>query len=101
MAYTQQMKFEWDSAKDQANLEKHGLSFSEAKELFESGDDYLEIFDDAHSDDEERFITIGKIRRGLVVVIWTERTEDTIRIISTRWATKREKELFNEYMGQR
>ncbi len=94
------MKFEWDSTKDRANRKKHGLTFSEAKELFESGEDYLEIFDDAHSDDEERFIAIGQIRRGLVVVIWTERTEDTIRIISARWATIREKKLFHEYMGQ-
>jgi len=94
------VKFEWDSSKDRANRKKHGLAFSDAKELFESGEDYLEIFDDAHSDDEERFIAIGQIRRGLVVAIWTERTEDTIRIVSARWATKREKELFHEYMGQ-
>jgi uncharacterized DUF497 family protein len=94
------VKFEWDSAKDRANRKKHGLSFSEAKKLFESGEDFLEIFDDTHSDDEERFIAIGQIRRGLIVVIWTERTEDTIRIISARWATKREEELFHEYMRQ-
>jgi hypothetical protein len=94
------VKFEWDSAKDRANRKKHGLSFSEAKKLFESDEDFLEIFDDTHSDDEERFIAIGQIRRGLIVVIWTERTEDTIRIISARWATKREEEHFHEYMRQ-
>ena len=92
------MKFEWDSAKDKANRKKHGLGFREVKELFEYGEDYLEIFDEAHSDEEERFIAIGPIRCGLVVVIWTERTENTIRIISARWATKREKELYREHM---
>jgi uncharacterized DUF497 family protein len=49
---------------------------------FRSGDDYLVIFDDAHSDVEERFIAIGLIKRGLVLVVHTEQDDDTIRIIS-------------------
>jgi hypothetical protein len=66
----------------------------EAGTLFTSGVDYLELFDSEHSDDEERFIAIGPIRRGLVLVVWTERVEDTIRIISARWATDRERALY-------
>ena len=92
------MRFIWDPDKDAANQEKHGISFDQAKELFESKEDYLEIFDEAHSTDEERFIAIGPIRRGLVLVVWTEVDEDTVRIISARWATKQEKELYYEYM---
>jgi uncharacterized DUF497 family protein len=49
------------------------------------------LFDEAHSVDEERFIAIGPISRGVVLVVWTEQDEDTIRIISARRATKRER----------
>ncbi len=75
------MKVNWDRAKNLANQKNHGISFQEASELFTSGADYLELFDDAHSDDEDRFIAIGPIRRGLVLVVWTERDEDVVRII--------------------
>jgi uncharacterized DUF497 family protein len=47
------------------------VSFEEATELLLSGIDYLEIFDDAHSDIEDRFIAIGSISRGLILVVWT------------------------------
>ena len=91
------MEFEWDPAKDLVNRRKHGLSFKEASELFSSGLDYLEIFDESHSDDEERFIAIGPIRRGVIVVIHTEPRGETIRIINARPATKSEMELYREY----
>ena len=48
------MRFEWDPAKDETNRAKHGLSFEEATELFKSDIDYLEIYDEDHSDEEER-----------------------------------------------
>jgi uncharacterized DUF497 family protein len=98
MAYNQPVRFEWDPGKDTANQAKHGLGFEEAQQLFVSGVDYLEVFDDAHSDDEERFIAIGPIRRGVVVVVWTECADDCLRIISARWATEQEKALFRKYM---
>jgi uncharacterized protein len=91
---------EWDDAKNHANQKRHGVSFEEARELFTSGIDYLEIFDADHSDVEDRFISIGPIKRGLVLIVWTERDEDTIRLISARWATKREQALFHEYMDE-
>ena len=47
------MRFEWDDAKDRSNQTKHGLSFTEAKQLFEGNQDYLEIFDASHSDNED------------------------------------------------
>jgi uncharacterized DUF497 family protein len=94
------VNFEWDDAKALSNLNKHGVSFSEAKELFESGRDYLEIFDSAHSVSEDRFIAIGEIRRGVAVVVFTERDDDVIRIIGARFATSREKEKYSSYMDE-
>ncbi len=99
MAYTVQVKVVWDHAKNLTNKKKHGVSFEEARELFVSGIDCLEIFDEAHSELEDRFISIEPIRRGLVLVVWTERDEDVIRIISARWATPRERTLFREHFG--
>lgn len=63
------MEVEWDEAKNLANQRTHGIAFEEAAELFTSGIDYLEIFDEAHSDTEDRFIAVGPIRRGLVVIV--------------------------------
>ena len=100
MAHTLTVDFEWDDAKDLSNQRRHGLSFAEARQLFESGADYLEIFDVEHSEFEDRFITIGPIDRGLVVVVYTEREEDLIRIIGARLANKREQALYRSYMDQ-
>jgi uncharacterized DUF497 family protein len=50
------------------------------------------------SDSEDRFISIGPIRRGLVMVVWTERLDDVIRIISARWTTKHEAERCRAYL---
>lgn len=88
------MRFEWDPSKDLRNQRKHGLSFTEARQLFESGGDYLEIFDAEHSEYEDRFIAIGSIERGVAVVVFTERDEDVIRIIGARIASKREEALY-------
>ena len=94
------MDFEWDEAKDLENQRKHGLSFTEARRLFESGADYLEIFDAEHSEFEDRFIAIGPIDRGLVVVVYTEREEETVRIIGARMANKREQSLYRSQMDR-
>jgi uncharacterized protein len=91
------VKVEWDEAKNLANRRKHGLSFEEAAELFASGTDYLEIFDEDHSEFEDRFIAIGPVTRGLVLVVWTERDDDVYRIISARWANEREQALYQAY----
>ena len=55
------MEIKWDPTKNAANLAKHGLSFTEAAQLFRSDVDYLEIYDDEHSREEDRFIAIGPI----------------------------------------
>lgn len=94
------MRVAWDETKNLANQRNHGISFEEAAALFASGADYLEIFDEAHSGSEDRFIAIGPIARGVVMVVWTERDDETIRIISARWASVREQGLYRSYMDR-
>lgn len=94
------MSFDWDPVKDRANRERHGVSFDEASGLFRSGNDYLEIYDEEHSGEEDRFIGIGPIPSGVIVVIYTERSDDVIRIISARRATKKEVRLFHRYFEE-
>jgi uncharacterized DUF497 family protein len=92
------VKVTWDEVKNRENRLKHRVSFEEASELFRSGEEYLEIFDKEHSVHEDRFTAIGPIRRGLIIIIWTERDEDAIRIISARWAEEPERALYRTYL---
>ncbi|MEN8150946.1 MAG: BrnT family toxin [Planctomycetota bacterium] len=101
MAYTLVVELEWDPGKARLNEQKHGLSFEEARELFLGTADYLEIYDRTHSLDEDRFIAIGPVQRGLICVVYVERVEDRIRLISARFATRQEHRLFMEYMEGR
>lgn len=85
------MQFEWDENKNQINIKKHGVSFSEASSVF--FDENAILFDDPdHSEDEERFILIGiSEKSNLCVVCHCYRASETIiRIISARKATKKE-----------
>lgn len=91
------MEFEWDLKKEKQNLNKHGLTFKEASKLFTGRSDYLEVYDDSNSEDEDRFIAIGPIVKGLIVVVYVERDFDTLRIISARKASRVEASLFNEF----
>jgi uncharacterized protein len=85
------MVFEWDQFKAADNLKKHGVSFEEAKTVFENV--LAVIFDDeAHSIGETREIMIGHSRNNrLLLISFTERPS-VIRIISARLATRRESE---------
>lgn len=80
---------------------KHAISFAEASTLFTCGVDYLEIFDAEHSLEEERFICIGPITRGIVVIVTVDVDTDVIRIISARRATRRESRLCEQYLEER
>lgn len=60
-----------------------------------------EIFDEDSSETEDRFIAIGPVKRGLILVVWTPREDDTLRIISARWASDREQALYHFYMDER
>jgi len=94
------VRVEWDAEKAARNEKLHGVSFEEATKLFTTDAPVLEIYDIEHSDREDRYKSLGPIKRGLVLVVWTERTDDLIRIISARWATKAEQKLYNEYAEQ-
>lgn len=95
------VRFEWDEGKAASNFRKHAVSFSEACTLFTSGVDYLEIFDVEHSAEDERFICIGPIARGIVVVVTTDEDAEVIRIVSARLATRRESLLYAEFLEER
>ena len=101
MAYYMPEGFVWDLEEDSSNQGKHGVSFAEACEVFYSEADCVQIIDEAHSQVEPRYIAVGPIRRGLIVVVYAERTEDTIRIISARWAGPEERELYRSHMEQK
>ena len=82
--------FEWDENKNVINIEKHGISFEEAKTVFYDEDAWLE-YDDKHSAEEERFRLLGCSLYGIVLmVVHCVRDNDVIRIISSRKATSTE-----------
>jgi uncharacterized DUF497 family protein len=89
------LTFEWDEEKAKRNLKKHGVSFEEAKMVF--NDPFsITIPDPLHSDAEQRFIDIGNTpKRRVLVVAYTERGSN-IRIISCRKALKKEKRIYEE-----
>ena len=94
------MKFEWDEAKNQINVRKHGIAFEEAATVFYDGNAVL--FDDPdHSMDEERFLIIGiSTKERLCIVSHCYRGEDeVIRLISARKATRREAKTYYDYLG--
>lgn len=89
------MKFEWDENKAARNLSKHGISFEEAKTVF---DDplYVDFYDPDHSEDEARYLIVGASnRRRLLIMSYTERG-DSIRLISAREVTRSEQEAYEE-----
>jgi uncharacterized protein len=89
------MDFEWDPNKAEINLRKHGVSFAEAGTVF--GDELaITVPDPDHSDDENRYITVGwSNRRRLLIISHTDR-DDKIRIISARELTPRERKTYEE-----
>lgn len=95
------MIVEWDPHKNHANRAKHGVSFEDGREVFVADNEYLEIFDQEHSGDEDRFIAIGPTAKGILVVVWTERDAGVTRLISVRKATPQERRLFHSYMEGR
>ena len=84
------MEFEWDAIKADRNLRKHGVSFLEARSVFDDPEALL-VPDPDHSEEEERFILLGtsyKVR--VLIVVHCERRNDVLRIISSRKATRKE-----------
>ena len=93
------MKFEWDPGKESVNRRKHGVTFWEACYVF--ADEYmLTLYDKEHSENEERWITIGQTPNNkILVVIHTYKDSkegESVRIISARKATRMEEKKYLE-----
>ena len=91
-----ELRFEWDAKKARSNLNKHQVSFDEAITVF--NDPLAYIFDDDdHSINEHREIIIGhSVIDRLLVVCFTARSEDVVRIINARQATRMEQKDYEE-----
>jgi len=88
------MYYEWDKTKSASNLLKHGIRFADAVTALE--DDHALTIEDDSAKNERRFVTIGmNDTLRLLVVIWTERVDDVVRIISARKATAHERKTYN------
>lgn len=86
--------FDWDPNKARSNLKKHGVSFRLATSVFRDPL-ALTIFDDEHSEQEERWVTLGRAENGQTLVVvhtsqWIEPAEIKLRIISARKADRDE-----------
>ena len=90
------MEFEWNAAKSRANADKHGVAFEEASSVF--GDPLALTFDDlTHSAAEHRFLTFGVSAAGRPLVVVHTSRGDTIRIVSSRHMTPRERRAYEQW----
>ena len=85
----------WDPKKARSDLRKHGVTFEEAASVLS---DILSVTigDPLHSIDENRFVTIGRSKRGRTLVVVQSESGETIRIISARLATRQEGKKYRE-----
>jgi uncharacterized DUF497 family protein len=89
------MLFEWNEEKEILNCKKHGVSFEHAKTIW-NDEAAIEYFDNIYSVDEERYIIIGKTPKGkILIVVFCERNM-VIRIISARYATNKERVIYEK-----
>jgi hypothetical protein len=92
------VRFDWDPPKARANLRAHRVSFAEAVTALD--DDFALTRDDPDADGEPRFITLGLSDVGnLLVVVYTYREPDSIRVISAWKASKRQRVLYEKGRG--
>ena len=87
------MELEWDEAKREDNLAKHGLDFAIALELF--ADYFMERLDARHDYGEDPWVALGMIRGVAVVLVYTER-DSKLRPISLRKATIMERSIYEK-----
>ncbi len=87
-----ELEFEWDEAKAQTNLEKHGVSFLTAAAIFSN--ERLERIDDREDYGEVRWIALGRAETEVYRVVYTWRRENPVRIISAQRANRREEEIY-------
>lgn len=88
------MRFEWDRRKNQDNIKKHGLDFGDAYKVFDHP--MLVNLDDREDYGEERWTGIGLMDTRVAPIVFSEPEEDTIRVISFRKATSRERKRYEQ-----
>ena len=92
------MEFEWDEGKRKLNAEKHGLDFEDAALVFEGP---LWVLEDKRCDyGEPRYIAVGELAGRVVVVAYTKRRGDIVRVISMRKANQREQARYKKRLEQ-
>ena len=88
------MTFEWDETKNEANVRKHGVDFETAKRIFEgpvvTGIDHRKDYG------EDRYLTIGRLVHGALIVVAHTNRDGRIRLISARPASRKEKQAYHE-----
>jgi uncharacterized DUF497 family protein len=93
------MKFEWDASKNRENIRKHGFDFRDAEEIFRGA--LLAEPDTREDYGEKRWTGLGTTRGLTVHVVFAERGPDTVRIISLRKATTRERKEYEKAIQDR
>ncbi len=91
------MKLEWDEKKNTENIRKHRIDFADVQPLFD-GPMYVTV-DPRKNYKEERLVGIGLLRNSVIVVVYVEIIEETIRLISARKAKKHESKHFHQLLG--
>ncbi|EMJ90569.1 BrnT family toxin [Leptospira alstonii] len=97
------MLFEWDDKKNSSNFKKHQISFKQASQVF-LDKDAIYIPDEDHSENEERWLVLGKIENFTVIVVVfvdkSNKKEEKLRIISARKADKLEEKEYLQRLGK-
>jgi hypothetical protein len=93
------MNFEWDGRKNESNIAKHGFDFADASRIFTLP--MVVDLDIRENYDEDRFVGIGLLDGRVVVIVYTEPNEQTIRIISLRKALSHERKRYEQYIKNR
>ena len=89
------LTFEWDEEKSKENLRKHGVSFNEAKTVF--NDPFgMTIADPDHSLREDRYIDMGMSSRGRILTVWYTERGPNIRIVGSRKAAPSQRQQYEE-----
>ena len=88
------MRFEWDEDKNRANIQKHKIDLADVPAVF-NGPMLVEL-DEREDYGEERWIGMGFLRDIVVVVVFAQRRQDTIRIISARKVSKHERKRYEQ-----
>ena len=94
-AYNSFMEYEWDKNKASANLAKHGVTFEEAKTVF-NDPLYVDFYDPDHSYGEHRYILIGESTQGRLLFVSYMESNDVIRLICAREATLSERKAYEQ-----